>query len=162
MHSFHTLAHHSHNQARAFVISRDLVIHQCGIQSELSSLFTKTYANPASEKRSSSCTFVPLRAIHVSKEDVTVISPVDSLVSVVNSEGRRAVDFLVNNDCVALAVHADAAHMGVFTAVDPENIPENSRYISAQRSTIKASQKPNESWRGHTLIGHPEPGLWDS
>lgn len=70
------------------------------------------------------CTLVPLRAIHVSEEDVAVIRPVDPLGGVVNSKGRGAVDFLVYYHSLALTIHASTTHMWVLTAVDPKDIPK--------------------------------------
>lgn len=60
-------------------------------------------------------------AIHIRKQDVVLIRPVDSLVDVVNGESRRGVYFFIYDDPRLAAVQPDAADVGLLTAVDPEH-----------------------------------------
>lgn len=64
-----------------------------------------------------------LGAIHVGKQDVVVICPVQPLIGIVYGESGRAVNLCVNNDLLASAVHADTPDVGGLTAVYPEHVP---------------------------------------
>lgn len=74
-------------------------------------------------------TFASLGAIHVGKQDVVVICPVEPLVGVIDSESSRVIDLCVNDNSLPSAVHANTANVRRFTAVHPEHVPDqrNSR-----------------------------------
>lgn len=68
-------------------------------------------------------TFVSLGAIHVGKQNVVVVSPVQPLVGVIYSEGSWAVDLLVDDNDLPTAIHAHTTNIRGLTAVHPEHIP---------------------------------------
>ncbi len=60
--------------------------------------------------------------IHVRKQDMVLVSPVDPFVDVVNGQGRGSMYFCIDYDTWLAAVHSDPSNLGLLTAVDPEHI----------------------------------------
>lgn len=79
-------------------------------------------------------TFVSLGAIHVGKQDVVVVCPVQSLAGIINSESSGAIDLLVNDNHLPSAVHAYTSNVRGFTTVHPEHKPSG-KYCSVQIGT---------------------------
>lgn len=80
-------------------------------------------------------TFASLGAIHVGKQDVVVVCPVQSLVGIINSESSGAIDLCVNNNHLPAAVHAYTSNLRGLTAVYPEHIPSH-KYCRIEKSCM--------------------------
>ena len=68
-------------------------------------------------------TFASLGAVHVGKQDVIVIGPVQPLSGVIDGESHGAIDLRVDDDHLAAAVHADTPDVRRLAAVHPEHVP---------------------------------------
>lgn len=67
-------------------------------------------------------TFVSFCTIHVRKQDMVLVSPVDPFVDVVNGQGWGSMHFCIDYDTWLAAVHSDPSNLGLLAAVDPEHI----------------------------------------
>lgn len=77
-------------------------------------------------------TFASLGAIHVGKQYVVVVCPVEPFVGVIDSESSGAIDLCVNDNRLPSAIHADTPNVRGFTAVYPEHVPSQ-KYNTVQR-----------------------------
>lgn len=66
-------------------------------------------------------TFASLCAVHVGKQDVVVVCPVDPLVGVIDGEGGGVIDLFVNDNHLPSSIHADASDVRRLTTVYPEH-----------------------------------------
>lgn len=66
-------------------------------------------------------TFASLCAVHVGKQDVVVVCPVDPLVCIIDGEGAGVIDLFVNDNHLTPSIHSNAPDVRGLATVHPEH-----------------------------------------